>query len=174
MLFAFNRTVGISGVSTYVTLSPTLADEWKVTQSFEPLTSFPSFQNELLSIGYTQQDFVGQERRLPAYLDDYVDFYVLRITFVRQSFEMLRGVFAFWMPAIFLAGLLIIAFGRIEVLGKSEAATVFLGIPLAALPFILSALQILPPRLSLVESFFYGEVAASIAFAAVALARVKA
>jgi len=173
LLFAFNRTVGISGVSTYVTLSPTLADGWKVTQSFEPLSGFPSFQDTLLSIGFSQQDFSGQERRLPAYLDDYVDFYVLKITFVRQSFEMLRGAFAFWMPAIFLLGLLIIAFGRIEALEKSEALTVFLGIPLAALPFILSALQVLPPRLSLVESFFYGEVAASIAFAAVALARVK-
>ncbi len=173
LLFAFNRTVGISAAYSYVTLSPALADEWKVIQSFEPLRGFSSFQNTLLSIGYTQQDFSGQERRLPAYLDDYVDFYVFKITFVRQSFEMLRGAFAFWMPAIFLAGLLIIAFGRIEGLEKSEALTVFLGIPLAALPFILSALQVLPPRGSLVELFLYGEVAASIAFAAAALARVK-
>jgi len=59
LLFAFNRTVGISGVFSYVTLSPTLADEWKVIQSFEPLRSFSSFQNTLLSIGFSQQDFSG-------------------------------------------------------------------------------------------------------------------
>lgn len=172
-MFAFNRTVNIASVFSYVSLSPTLEDEWKVTQSFEALAGRPEFNNTLLSIGFNQQDFNGQERRLPAYLEDYVDFYSLRITFLRQSFEILRGVLAFWIPAIFLAALLVVAFGRIEVLKTSEALTIFLGISLAALPFILSALQVLPPRPSLIESLFYGEVATSIAFASIAIARPK-
>jgi hypothetical protein len=164
LFFGFNRTLALSGVSSGLSLSPTFSDSWKVTQTFGPIEAANLM--DLMSV-------IVSTGNLPSYLNQYADWYNLKITFVRQTFEVLRGDFAFWIPAAFLAGLLIVAFGRIKQLKVSEALTVFLGVPLAALPFVLGAVQILPPRLNLVEVVFYLEIVFSTAFAAIALAMVK-
>jgi hypothetical protein len=158
MLFAFNRTVNIGSMFSYVSLSSTLADEWKVVESFLSLCEVVLRSTRRYSIGFSQQDIdSAQGARLPTYLQNYSDFYALRIVFFRQSFEVLRGALAFWVPTIFLAALLIVAFGRTEALQLGEALTVFLGILLAALPFILSVMQFCPCLFSRPHNRF-GEV----------------
>jgi hypothetical protein len=174
LVFAFNRTMNLSRVTSYVSLNPSLSDQWKVLQDFVPLGNTLSDQT-LISLGFSHVDInsylTGTGGNLPLTIRSTRDVYELRVTFVRQAFDILRGALALWTPAIFLASLLVVAFGRLSVLDTGEALTVFLGTGLAALPLVFGALQILPPRISLVESIFYAEIGASILFATIVVAK---
>jgi hypothetical protein len=157
-LFGFNRTMNWSGLRSDVSLPGAMSDQWKVSQTFEALGASPAAR---LGTG-----FIEELSRHHLYLSGFVDFYLLTITFVRQFEDVRRAVLAFWAPSLLLVGLLILAFGRSEALDLTEGLTLFVGIGLGTLPFIVGALQLLPPRLSAVELLLYCEVAVSIIFAA--------
>jgi hypothetical protein len=177
-IFGFNRTLDIASVTSGVWISPALSDQWRITQEFKPLGRSPI--DALKTLGFRDQDVRTQlcydcdsRKDLSEVLNKsmYKDFYEMRISFVRQFWDVLRGVLAFWVPAVFVLALLIIAFGRIGELKVETGVTLFVGVGLATLPLILGSLWLLPPRLSLVESLFYCEGLASIAFAGFVVAR---
>jgi hypothetical protein len=178
-VFGFNRTMDITSVTSAVWISPALSDQWRITQEFKQLGRSPI--DALKALGFRDQDVRRQlcgldcdsKKDVSEVLNKsmYKDFYEMRILFVRQFWDILRGVLAFWVPAVFVLALLIIAFGRIGELKVETGVTLFVGVGLATLPLILGSLWLLPPRLSLVESLFYCEGLASIAFAGFVVAR---
>lgn len=56
---------------------------------------------------------------------------------------------------------------------EGDALALFIGTGMATLPFIVGAVQLLPPKLNAVEILFYLEIALSIAFAAWTIGRTK-
>jgi hypothetical protein len=178
-VFAFNRTVDVSWVTSGISAPPGtgIADQWTITQRFERLNDAPQFQERLLTMGFTQDDIAGYQAgnggRLPLELNGYHDFYALTISFVRLSPDIWRGLGAFWAPAIALAGFLVIAWGRRDSLETRDGIAIFLGMALAAMPFVIGGLQFLPPRPTAVEGLLYLEVVIAIAFAGWIVAKVK-
>ena len=164
-LFGFNRTLDLAALTSSVSRSPTIADNWRISQKSEHLG--PSPPSSLVT-SYSQGS-TGQTANLSAFHD----FYTLKISFVREFDDVRRGTLAFWVPSLLLLALLIVAFSKLDVLDPSEGLTLFVGIGMGTLPFIIGALQLLPPRLSLIEIIFYGEIAASTVFAVLILLKKK-
>ncbi len=162
-VFGFNRSLRLDGIESRVSLSPRLSDDWNVVQCFRHIGS--SLTEALQSLG----DVEKKSQSLP-WLDSFRDFFALKILFLRQSNDVLRGVLGFWLPSILLIGLLLVGFLKIRVLGLEKGLTLFVGIALATLPFIVGAIQFLPPKLSLVELLFYSDAAVSILFAGIIVA----
>jgi hypothetical protein len=164
-VFGFNRTVNLAKLSSVMYLSLGFEDEWKVTQTFHRIDT--SLVDAVRPLGVSSDDL----KRLS--VSNFVESYELRIGFVRQTFEIGRGVLAFWVPSLLLGALLIVAWTRRSILETSEALTLFIGTGLATLPFIVGAIQLLPPRLNDVEMLFYLEIAFSITFAAWTIAHER-
>lgn len=162
-IFGFNRTLNVAEVTSYVTGSSAISDLWKVHQQFLPLG--PNVPSELANHEGSNQYPI---------LTSFHDYYMLKISFIHSFSDVLRGTLAFWVPSLFLLGLLIVAYGKRNVLETSEGLTLFVGIGMGSLPFIIGALQLLPPRLSFVEIAFYAEIAASTVFAAMILNKKRA
>lgn len=176
-VFAFNRTVDVTWVTSGVSAPPgMLTDQWVIIQQFERLNDSTQFQERLLTMGFTRDDIAGYQTgnggRLPLELNGYHDFYALTISFVRLYADIERGLGAFWAPAIALAGFLVIAWGKRDSLETRDGIAIFLGMALAAMPFVIGGLQFLPPRPTWVEGLLYLEVVIAILFACWIVAKV--
>jgi hypothetical protein len=176
-ILAFNRTVNVKWVTSSVSPVQGIIDQWTVVQGFERLDTSGLIQEKLHWLGFSQagaQGFVSETGTiLPSEVLNYPDFYALTITFVRQPAEIARGIGAFWAPGIALSLFLILAIGRIKDLETRDGITVFLGMALATMPFILGALQFLPPRITSVEVLLYLEMIGSILLACFVVGNVK-
>ena len=142
-LFGFNRTLNLVGLTSYVSPSPSIADSWRISQNFVKLGS--SLPADLV------RNYYQGPANYTVNFSQFDDFYSLKISFLRPFDEVLRGTLAFWVPSLLFLGLIIVAIGRIEVFEVSESLTLFVGIGIGTLPFVVGAVQLLPPQLSLVE-----------------------
>ncbi|MGA2460441.1 MAG: hypothetical protein ABSF82_03365 [Candidatus Bathyarchaeia archaeon] len=164
-LFGFNRTLNLVGLTSYVSASPSIADSWRISQNFVKLGS--SLPADLV------RNYYQGPANYTVNFSSFDDFYSLKVSFLRPSDEVLRGTLAFWVPSLLFLGLIIVAISRVEVLEVSEGLTLFVGIGIGTLPFVVGAVQLLPPQLSLVEMVFYAEIAVTTAFASLVVSRKK-
>lgn len=159
MVVGLNASMGNFRMSSGPEPPPELSSKWVVTGPTMAELNNPS-DASLAGMGIVSKVYQSYVQR------GLTHWYVIQMSFSRQQSDIIRFSGLFWVPAICLFLIFILALILSGLLGKrhrrlslSNSLTLFLGSALFAFPFVLSINQYAPPgEITHVELLFYVDV----------------